>query len=84
MTPNPAQPQSNMLHLYFPAARECVVAARDRIAEEHGVWLFGGVNDGPLPQQSYAELYVGDALIQVTDERVIDIFTLLDRALQPA
>jgi len=68
---NPRQPHCNMLHLYFPVERETLIAARDQLAMEHGVWLFGGANDAALPQQSYIEWYVGEALLSLSDQQVI-------------
>lgn len=79
---NPARPQANMLHLHLPAGRERALAIRNQIAAEHGVWLFGRVSHGALPESSVVELYVGDNLAAMPDERVRAAFELLSGALQ--
>lgn len=84
LRPNPAQPQANMLHLHLPVARDAALALRDAIAREHGVWLFGRANHGALPATSYVELYVGDNLLDMEDERVIAALTLWHEALAAA
>jgi threonine aldolase len=70
LTPNPAKPQANMLHVYLPVAREKAVEIRNQIAAAHGVWLFGGANHAPLPEQSYIEWYVGESLLSMPDAEV--------------
>jgi threonine aldolase len=81
LRPNPVAPQVNMLHVYLPVSRERALEIRDAIALEHGVWLFGGAQNGPLPEQSYFECYVGDALLNLPDDRVREILTLFSDAL---
>jgi threonine aldolase len=46
---NPAAPQANMLHLHLPAARDRALAIRDRLAREHGIWIFNRASHGALP-----------------------------------
>jgi threonine aldolase len=70
LTPNPGRPHSNMLHVYLPAARERATAIRNKLAEQHGVWLFNAANHGPLPEQTYIEWYVGDNLLNMADDKV--------------
>lgn len=67
LTPNPKQPQCNMLHLYLPVSAAKANAIRDAIAAEHKIWLFNGANDAALPDQSYFEWYVGDNLLSMDD-----------------
>lgn len=67
---NPQQPHCNMLHIYFPVNLDTANTARDQLAKDHGVWLFGRVSDAALPQQCYIELYVGEALLALSDEQV--------------
>jgi len=81
LRPNPAAPQVNMLHVYLPVGRERALEIRDAIALEHGVWLFGGAQNGPLPEQSYVEWYVGDGLLNLPDDRVREILCLFSDAL---
>lgn len=81
LMPNPAQPQANMLHLHLPVSRERALRLRNRIAEQHGVWLFNGANHAALPEHCYVELYIGDNLLHLPDQRVRDILTLWSDAL---
>ena len=71
-----------MLHLHLPASRERALAIRNQIAAEHGVWLFGRASHGALPDSSVVELYVGDNLASMPDERVREALDLLSGALQ--
>jgi threonine aldolase len=70
LRPNPAQPQANLLHLHLPVAREAALALRNRIAQEHGVWLHNQVHHAALPRTSYTEWYVGDNLLALPDDAV--------------
>ena len=81
LRPNPAAPQANMLHLHLPVGREQALALRDQLAREHGVWLFGRAAHGALPDTSVVELYVGDNLASLPDERVAHAFDLLSQCV---
>nr|WP_229256094.1 beta-eliminating lyase-related protein [Duganella fentianensis] len=76
LVPNPAWPQASMLHLHLPVSREQATEIRNRIASEHGIWLFNAANHAPLPEHSYVELYIGDNLLALPDQRVRDILAL--------
>ncbi len=75
--PNPARPQSNMLHLYLPVSSERATDIRNTIAQEHGIWLFGRAAPGALPQQCMFEWYVGDNLLRMPDDTVRNALDLL-------
>jgi threonine aldolase len=81
LTPNPAQPQANMLHLHLPVGRERALEIRSRFAEQHGVWLFNGANHAALPDRCSVELYVGDNLLNMADQRLREILALWSDAL---
>ncbi len=51
--------------------------ARDRVAEERGLWLFGGARPANLPGHCRFELYVGDAALEVNDDAVAAGFRAL-------
>jgi threonine aldolase len=74
---NPAKPQVNMLHVYFPVGREALTEIRNELATEHGVWLFGGAKHAALPNQSAIEWYVGEALLNMPDARVRQIMDVV-------
>jgi threonine aldolase len=81
LTPNPARPQTNMVHVYLPVSRERLTAIRDQMAEQHGIWLFGRASHAALPNQSYIEWYIGENLLALPDARVREILDLLAVAL---
>lgn len=81
LVPNPAQPQANMLHIHLPVSRDRALEIRSRIAAEHGVWLFNGAAHAALPGRSSVELYIGDNLLTLPDQRVREILTLWSAAL---
>jgi threonine aldolase len=78
---NPAVPHTNMLHLYFAAPAEAVLAARDHVAEAAGGWLFDGVRAAEVPGWSCTEIYVGDRLLALDDSRLMPLFDRLCEAL---
>lgn len=73
----PRTPQVNMLHVYFDAEREALLEARDTVAERHGCWLFGHVQQTDVPGWCKTEYYVGDQTLRVNDERISLLFTQL-------
>lgn len=77
LRPNPAAPQSNMLHIHMPIAKERAIELRDRIAAEHGVWLFGGASHAALPGHCYFEWYVGESLLTMPDAQVEQVLAWL-------
>jgi threonine aldolase len=81
LQPNPAAPHANMLHIHLPVSRERALQIRSRIAEAHGVWLFNGASHTALPERSAVELYIGDNLLNLPDQRVREILTLWSDAL---
>lgn len=78
---NPAAPQANMLHVHLPAGRERALAIRDRLAHEHGIWMFNRAAHGALPDTSIVELYVGDNLLALPDQQVHAALALFAEAL---
>ncbi|MBI3716627.1 MAG: threonine aldolase [Betaproteobacteria bacterium] len=79
--PNPAAPQCNMLHLYLPVSAEHANEIRNTIAKDHGIWLFGRASNGPLPEQSYFEWYVGDQMVAMRDADVKNALDLLTKGV---
>jgi threonine aldolase len=61
--PNP--PHVNLFHLHFEAPADALTAARDRIAEEDGVWLAPRFSAERGPRHASAEIYVGDSLLAI-------------------
>jgi threonine aldolase len=81
MRVNPSAPQANMLHLHLPVSRERALEVRNRLAEEHGIWMFNRVSHGVLPDASSFELYVGDNLLAMPNQQVRDALALFAGAL---
>ena len=73
----PAQPQSNMLHLFVDRPKAELLDARDQVAKEDGVWLFGYARDADTPGYSRIELYIGDSALEISDARVAELFKKL-------
>ncbi|MBL1419114.1 MAG: threonine aldolase [Alphaproteobacteria bacterium] len=74
---NPPAPQANMFHMHLPVSSERATEIRDKIAEQYGVWMFGGVEDTELENNCKREWYVGDALLNLPDDeflKVMDYF----------
>ena len=78
---NPAAPQANMLHLHLPVSSARAIAIRNQVASEHRIWLFGRVQISALTHTSVVEIYVGDNLLHMPDERVRDAFAILAAAV---
>lgn len=74
---NPPIPQTNMMHIYFDAPHDKVMAARDRIAEQEKRWVVGAVRPAEVPGWSFTELYVGDNLLALSNEQVVPYFQQL-------
>ncbi|MFC5510284.1 threonine aldolase family protein [Massilia jejuensis] len=79
---NPAKPGANMLHLHLDVGRARALAIRAELAERHGIWLFNRVSHGPLPDTSYFELYVGDNLLAIPEERLRAALAIFASALR--
>jgi threonine aldolase len=67
----PLVPQSNMMHIYFDAAPESVLDSRDDIAARAGLWLLSYVDPTVTGTGSSTELYVGDRLLDLTNDEVL-------------
>jgi threonine aldolase len=81
ITPNPARPHANMLHLHLPVSRQRALAIRNQLAEQHGIWLFGRASHAALPAASVVELYVGDNLLDLPDQTVREALSRFSSAL---
>ena len=73
----PDPPHVNMMHLWLDLAPADAMHARDRVAEETGLWLFGGARPRSLPTQSFFELTIGEAAMSVDDNEIADAFRML-------
>lgn len=71
---DPTEPHVNLMNLWFDAPIPAVQAARDTVAQESGMWLFGGFDRADVPGWCQLELSVGEALLAVSDEQLMPLF----------
>ncbi len=76
----PAVPQCNAFQLYLPHAAALEAAHLD-LARDSRVWLFGSFAPTALPGLAMAEVSIGDAAEDLTDDEVM---LLLARLLAAA
>ncbi|GAD89512.1 hypothetical protein VHA01S_021_00060 [Vibrio halioticoli NBRC 102217] len=76
-TLNPSEPQANMLHLILPFDQKTALQIRDQLAMEEKVWL-GFPQVTGHPNQSLVEIYVGDTLLNLDDQRILSILDWLN------
>ncbi|MEM6926053.1 MAG: beta-eliminating lyase-related protein [Myxococcota bacterium] len=58
----PDPPHTPLFHVLIERDRSAAYAARDHVAREHGVWLFSGLSEGPLPGTSRWEITIERSL----------------------
>jgi threonine aldolase len=73
----PDPPHVNMFHVLLELTPQDALAARSRVAREHGLWLFGGARESSVPGTSRLELYVGDSALSLEPARVRAAFEAL-------
>lgn len=64
----PDPPQVNMFHLQFSADATALAQARDRVAKDCGIWLFGGLR--AKGGTCSTELTIGEAALGIADDRL--------------
>ena len=75
--PNP--PQVNMFHLYFNRSAEKLTVARDKIAEQDKIWAANNFQETSLENMCYTEIYVGEGLLQISDDELKETFVKLQQ-----
>jgi threonine aldolase len=75
----PDPPQVNMFHLLFEGEPEALELARDAVAEEHGVWLFGGLR--ATEQGARTEIGIGNAALELPLEKLAQALRRFGEAL---
>ena len=77
VTPVPAVPQCNAFQLYVPGRVDALKAAHLDLARETGVWLFGNFAETIFPGLAMAEISIGDAAEDLSDDEVARLATRL-------
>lgn len=77
LTINPEVPHVNMFHVFLEGDADGLLAARDSIAEDHGLWLFGGLQATDVPRVHKFEVAIGDAALDLHADEIADGFRVL-------
>jgi hypothetical protein len=77
VTPDP--PHTSMFHLTLRGDAEELLCARDRVAQETGIWLFNKLQPMAGQAAARAELSMGPSSLSLTDEEVAAAIALLLR-----
>ncbi|MFT4625442.1 MAG: hypothetical protein ACI8PZ_004110 [Myxococcota bacterium] len=76
----PDPPHTPMFHLFLELDPAAAFEARDRVAREHGLWLFSHASAGVMPGTCAFEWYVGEAAMGVPVDAIEAAFVdLLSR-----
>jgi len=78
----PARPHTNAFQLYLPAPVKALDAAHLALARESRVWLFGRFTETMLPGLTMAEISIGDAVEDLSDDEVVALVARLVEAGQ--
>lgn len=73
----PDPPHVNMVHVFCALDPGAALDARDRVAAEHGLWLFERARPADAPGHCRFELYVGEAAMAVEDGELAAAFASL-------
>ena len=73
----PDPPHVNMFHVLFALEPDAALEARDRVAAEHGLWLFERARPADVPGHCRFELYAGDAALAVSVDEIAAAFRSL-------
>lgn len=70
----PSDPPTNLFRLILPGARSELMAKRDLIAKEKGIWVGDGFQPTRVPGLSQVELQVGPGYQAIAEEEAVDAF----------
>ena len=73
----PDPPQVNMFHLYINSTPEKLKMARDKIAKKDKLWLANDFKESEMKGWSFTELYIGEAIMEISNEEVARGFAKL-------
>jgi threonine aldolase len=84
LVPHPARPHGNSFTVHFPVAAEALTHAAYEVAATSGIWLFGRISEGVLPNTCSTEIAVGDATLDWTPDEVATTLARLLASSTPA
>lgn len=70
LSPHPRLPHGNSFQVHFPVSAAALTQAAHAAAADSGIWLFGRINEGVLPDTCVTEIAVGEATLGWTAEEV--------------
>ncbi len=73
----PDPPQTPMMHIHLRTSEEAFDAGVRRLATEQKLWAFGGSMPTDTPGIRRAELYIGDATLELSPAEVADAVSAL-------
>ncbi|MBO0780381.1 MAG: low specificity L-threonine aldolase [Ktedonobacteraceae bacterium] len=73
----PDPPHTNMMHVFIHGDRDRLLKAFLDVSEETSVWLTGGLMSTPLPTLHKFELTVGEATLDLSCERIEQLFKMV-------
>lgn len=73
----PDPPQTNLFHVFLDLDPEAALEARDRVAREHGLWLFEYAGLTERPATCRFEYTIADALLDISDDEIARGFAAL-------
>ncbi|MCO6500989.1 MAG: low specificity L-threonine aldolase [Vicingus serpentipes] len=76
ITLKPNQPQINMFHIFLNGDLDQLLAARNRVAKEKGLWLINALVPTQLPGCYNSEIAIGDAGLDLTTDELREAFEL--------
>lgn len=75
----PDPPHTELFHVFLALDPEVALIARDRVAQEQGIWLFERVRAGEMPGTCRFELSMGEAGLAIAPEEARTAFEALLR-----
>ncbi len=73
----PAPPQCNAFQLYLPAGAKALKAAHLELARSSRIWLFSSFAETALPDLAMAEVSIGEAAEDLSDDEVAGLIARL-------
>ena len=73
----PSPPHVNMFDLHIDAAPDALVAARNRIADETGIWLTSRFVPASIPGCAFTEITVGEVMLNIDHAVVVPLYARL-------